>query len=132
MNSNIYVESGYDSSSPGYAEYIADMKKYSPNAPTTGDPAVSGWLAVHMFQWAATHATSMTRSAILAAMNGASAYTTGGLMPPVNYSVPSTVLGGSVPRYFTPYVYLYKYENGSLVQVGQGINGFTGAPVPSS
>ncbi|MBV9660754.1 MAG: ABC transporter substrate-binding protein [Acidimicrobiales bacterium] len=133
VNSNIYIVAEYNYSSPAYQQFLNDKQKYDASYGNHDDEVLRGYLAAKLFAYAAGHAASMTRDGILAEMKSLNAYSTGGLLPPVNYSTPQTEFGGKAPAVYTSWVWLYKYDNGKLDPVGsnQAVDVFTGAFVSS-
>ena len=129
VNSNIYIDTEFNHDSPGYRTFLADVNKYDASYSDRTDEVLRAYFAVKEFAYAAQHAASLTKAGLLAEMNSLSDYTSDGLLPTLNYTVPQTALGGSAPRVFADTIWLDKYQNGQFVPVGNGagINVFTGA-----
>jgi ABC-type branched-subunit amino acid transport system substrate-binding protein len=133
VNNNIYIVAEYNYQAPGYQQFLKDKQTYDPSYPSHNDEVLRGYLAAKMFAYAAEHASSISRSSILSEMKSLTAYSTDGLLPPVNYSTPQTAFGGKAPAVYASWVWLYKYGNGQLTPVGsnQAIDVFTGEAVSS-
>jgi ABC-type branched-subunit amino acid transport system substrate-binding protein len=117
VNQNIYFVDEFDHHSPGYSQFLSEMKKYAPSAPTN-DSTLQSWMSVELFAYAAEHAASITRQGILAEMNSLSNYTIDGLVPGLNFTARQTGFGGAFPRMFNDSVWLERYQNGQEVPVG--------------
>jgi branched-chain amino acid transport system substrate-binding protein len=133
VNNNIYIVGEYNYQAPGYQQFLKDKQTYDSSYPSHNDEVLRGYLAAKMFAYAAEHASSISRQGILSEMRSLTAYTTDGLLPPVNYSTPQTAFGGKAPSVYASWVWLYKYGNGQLTPVGsnQAIDVFTGEAVSS-
>lgn len=130
-NSNLYLVAEYDHQSSGYRTFLSDFQKYSAGYSNHNDEVLGGYYAVKEFAYAASHAPSLTRAAVLGYMNTLNYPGLDGLTPPINYAVPQTAQGGTVPRIFADDVWLLKYtpgQPGTLTPVGSygAINVFTG------
>jgi hypothetical protein len=88
-------------------------------------------LAVKEFAYAASKASSLTRSGVLDAMKSTTAYNSQGLLPPLNYSTPNTAFGGKAPTVYADTDWLWSYDKGKLVAIGngEGVNVFSGTIV---
>jgi branched-chain amino acid transport system substrate-binding protein len=93
----VYAITWFDKSSDGYAEFLADLEEFQPDAEPT-DLETNAWLAVNMFADVASGLDEISRESILEAMSSVSDYDTGGLTPAIDYSEEGTALGGTAPR----------------------------------
>ena len=110
---NVYVVSQYKFSGPWYDTYEAQMGAIGQKGTDNdNNVSLSAWLGVQMLKYAAMQVGSknVTRGSILKAMTATSNFDTGGLTPPLDWTKPSTVLGGSEPNLINPDVVGYKYD----------------------
>jgi ABC-type branched-subunit amino acid transport system substrate-binding protein len=135
LNSNMYGIAWYNYTSPGYQQYLAEMKKYQPAAlKDNPDLMTSAWQSIHMFAQAAekTNAASsgaaLTRSALLNTMNTWSDFNLGDMTPTIDFSKPQSALGGTFSRIVAPYYYPVQYKDGGWVSLNnwQALDLFTG------
>jgi ABC-type branched-subunit amino acid transport system substrate-binding protein len=127
VNSNIYIDTEFNHSSPGYQTFLADVSKYDPSYGNRTDEVLRTYLAVKEFAYAASHAQSQSRSGILNEMKSLT-FNTDGLTPPIDYSTAQTGLGGHAPSVYADTIWLYKFQNGTFAPIGTaGVNVFTGA-----
>jgi ABC-type branched-subunit amino acid transport system substrate-binding protein len=134
---NVYVVSQYKLSGPWYDAYEAQMDAIGQKGTDNDNNiSLSAWLGVQMLKHAVMQVgpKNVTRESILKAMKAASNFDTGGLTPPLDWTKPSTVLGGSEPNLINPDVVGYKYDPASGAFVlytaynsGNFFNYFTGA-----
>lgn len=88
------------------------------------------WVAVQLFKAAALAAQSesgsITRASILAAMNKMSDFQIPGVTPVINFTVPNTAFGGTIPRLFnTTVIFAKANQNGTNTELtGQFVNAF--------
>lgn len=89
----LYLSGAYAYSSPAYQTFLAEMKKYEPNA-QVNDYALSAWVGVHEFADVMSKSTHpLTRAGVLAAFNSASDYSTHGLTPTLDFTKPNPAKG---------------------------------------
>jgi ABC-type branched-subunit amino acid transport system substrate-binding protein len=113
---NLYLVDQYNHQSAGFKQFLADMNKYNKSYKDRNDSVASGWLGVQMLKNAVAHAATVDRAGILNYMKTATV-DINGMTSPLNYSTPSTVLGGSLPRLVNNGIWLGKYVNGKEVPV---------------
>jgi ABC-type branched-subunit amino acid transport system substrate-binding protein len=115
VTSPVSILSVVNRTSKGFADYEADVKKYDPNQ-DSNDASVSAWLAIkYLFTKnvaAALEGKEITRQAVWDTTNSLKAVNTEGLMPPMDWSTPTKLLGGTVTRGFNTTGYAYKYAGG--------------------
>jgi branched-chain amino acid transport system substrate-binding protein len=109
----LYGMSYFDKESPGYAHFLADMRKYQP-AVHPGDLSAIAWLGVETFAKVAATLPAITRQAVWDAMNKQSALSTDGMTPVLNYTEPGKALGGTAPRVIAGLqsIYIDRYQDG--------------------
>jgi branched-chain amino acid transport system substrate-binding protein len=89
------------------------------------------WVGVQLFKAAALAAQSetgsITRASVLAAMNKMTNFQIPGVTPVINFTVPNTSFGGTIPRLFNTTVIFAKVnQNGTNTPVtGQFVNAFS-------
>jgi ABC-type branched-subunit amino acid transport system substrate-binding protein len=108
--------SSFNYQSAGWQHFVSDMAKYGQGVPAWEGPA-SGWLAVQVFYWAATHSGAVTRSDLLKTMQSATNVDTQGMTQPLNFTKKNTALRGSIPNMVNDQFYGYKVVNGNMVSV---------------
>ena len=123
---NIYQNAENNYQSPGYQQFVAACKKYCPDPSDLTGPVIWAWEAAILFRTVADKAPTIDPKAIAAAAAQVTNFTIGDIIPPVNFTKPSTALGGKVPRLFNDTLWLYRFDNGKLLPVGneQGIKAF--------
>ena len=110
---NIYIVSQYKFSGPWYDAYEAQMAAIGQKGTENDNNiSLSAWLGVQMLKYAAMQVgpKNVTRASILKEMRVTSNFDTGGLTPPLDWTKPSTVLGGGEPNLINPDVVAYKYD----------------------
>jgi hypothetical protein len=112
----VYAITWFDKTSDGYADYLSDLEQYQPDVEPS-DLGVNAWLSVNMFAEVAGGLDEVTRASVFAAMNALSGYDTGGLTPPLDFTVEGTALGGAAPRLVpsAQTVFADRYEDGQWV-----------------
>jgi hypothetical protein len=78
------------------------------------------WEAAILFKTVAEKAPAIDAKAIAAAAAQVSNFTIGGIIPEVNFTRPGTALGGKAPHLFNDTLWLFRFQNGQLVPVGNG------------
>jgi ABC-type branched-subunit amino acid transport system substrate-binding protein len=131
VNKDLDVVAEFNYNSPGYQTYLANFKKYAGNYSNHDDEVLRDWLAVKQFAYAASKASSLSRTGVLDAMKSTTAYNSQGLLPALNYSTPNPAFGGKAPTVYDDTVWLWSYDKGKLVAIGngEGVNVFSGTIV---
>jgi ABC-type branched-subunit amino acid transport system substrate-binding protein len=111
-SANAYAVLDFDTNSPGYKSFVAQMNQSAPSA-QKDEYSLNMWLSVQVFnEVAKTVSGTVTRSSLLAALNSDSSVDTQGLTPTLDFSQPSTLLKGSAPHAFDPAVVYGRFVNG--------------------
>jgi branched-chain amino acid transport system substrate-binding protein len=120
---NIYQVAEDNYQSAGYRQFVAACKKYCPDPSDMSGEVIWPWEAAILFRTVADKAPAINARAIAATAARITNFTIGGIIPPVSFSRPGTALGGKVPRLFNDTLWLYRFDNGQLVPVGneQGV-----------
>jgi len=125
VTSPVTILSVVNRTSKGFANYEADVKKYDPDQ-DANDSSVSAWLAVkYLFAKnvaPALEGKEITRQAVWDTSNSLKAVNTDGLMPSMDWSTPTKLLGGMVTRGFNTTGYAYKYTGGDWKLEGQAFS----------
>jgi ABC-type branched-subunit amino acid transport system substrate-binding protein len=117
---NLYFCTSFRRSGPFYDAFVSQWQAAG-NSPSLADEfAINGWLSVTMFAQVARTLPTVTRASVLAAFSKLSNYSTGGMLPPLSYDKPATVLGGKAPRIVNPTMGLAQYQNGTFVPIAGG------------
>lgn len=118
-NDNLYIMTGFERSSAGFAAFVKDLEAYGPGAPQN-DTVAAGYLSVKVFAKVAGGLPTIDRSGVLAAMNALKGFDTEGMTLPLDFTTPGTALGGKAPRLFdnAAVSYAYKYVDGAFTPVG--------------
>ena len=113
---DLYAISWFDKTSEGYADYLADLKEYEPEA-LPGDLDTNAWLSVNIFESVASGLDEVTRENVLAGMNALSGFDTKGLTLSPDFTVEGTALGGAAPRLVPSSLHVFadRYEDGTWV-----------------
>jgi len=124
----VYAISWFDKTSTGYADYLADLKKYQPTV-QPGDLSANAWLSVNLFAKVAAGLDEVTREKVLVGLNAVSGFDTKGMTLPLDYTVKGTALGGAAPRLVPSSLEVFadRYEDGAWLpyeQVQQPITVF--------
>lgn len=124
FNQDIYAAGWFDYASSGYQKYMADMKKFQPNAlDPTNDLTTAGWLNVELFAMASAKAIKsnsngrLTRAGLLSTMNSYTNFNLGGITPTIDFAKTQTALGGNFSRIVNPYYYPWQFKNGKYVSL---------------
>jgi ABC-type branched-subunit amino acid transport system substrate-binding protein len=120
---NAYAILDFNSDSPGYSTFLTQMKQNAPSAQITLY-SLNMWLSVQVFDEIAKTVPNLTRASLLGALNSASAVDTQGLTPTLNFTQPSTILGGSAPRTFNKTVVYSHFANGHYQPISQNGQAF--------
>lgn len=120
---NIYQVAEDNYQSAGYRQFAAACKKYCPDPSNMSGHVIWAWEAAILFRTVAGKAPAIDAKAIAAAAAQVTNFTIGGIIPPVSFTRPSTALGGKAPRLFNDTLWLFRFDNGQLVRVGneQGV-----------
>jgi hypothetical protein len=112
----VYAITWFDKTSEGYGEYLSDMERYEPDVDPS-DLGVNAWLSVNMLAEVAAGLDDVSRSNVFEAMNALSGFDTGGLTPPLDYTVEGTALGGAAPRLVPSALTVFadRYDDGEWV-----------------
>jgi ABC-type branched-subunit amino acid transport system substrate-binding protein len=117
---NLYFYASFRHSGVFYDAFVSQWKAAG-NSPSLADEfAINGWLSVTMFAQVARTLPTVTRASVLHAFSKLSNYTTGGMLPPLSYNKPGTILGGKAPRIINPTMGLAQYQNGAFVPAAGG------------
>jgi branched-chain amino acid transport system substrate-binding protein len=117
---NLYFYTYFNHSGPFYNAFLSQWQAAG-NALTLADEfAINGWLSVTMFAHVARTLPTVTRASVLAAFNKLTNYSTDGLLPPVSFNKPATVLGGTAPRIVNQTMALVQIQNGAFVPAAGG------------
>ena len=113
---DVYAITWFDKTSQGYADFLADMEQYQPDV-EPGDLGANAWLSVNMFAEVVAGLGEISRSGVYEAMNALSGFDTGGMTPPLDYTVASTALGGAAPRLVPSVLTVFadRYDDGEWV-----------------
>ena len=115
------AEDNYQSA--GYQQFVAACKKYCPDPSNMTGHVIWAWEAAILFRTVAGNAPAIDAKGIAAAAAQLTNFTIGGIIPAVNFTRPGTALGGKAPRLFNDTLWLFRFQNGQLVPVGnvQGV-----------
>lgn len=118
-NKDLYVMTGFERTSEGFAQMVKDIGSYDAEAPQT-DTVAAGYLSVKVFAEVAAGLPSVDRASVLGAMNRLKGFSTDGMTLPLDFTTPGTALGGHAPRLFDSAAvsYAYRYENGAFTPYG--------------
>lgn len=87
----ILIGGTYSQSGAGWKQFQAEMKKYEPSA-YVGPVDVNAWMGVHQLATVANKISGpITRASLMTAYNSLKNYSTDGLTPTLNYTVPNPV-----------------------------------------
>lgn len=117
---NIYVTSQDDYQSAGYQQFLAACKQFCPDPSNLTGHVIWAWEAALLFKTVAESATSIDAKGIAAAAAQVTNFTIGNIIPPVNFSTPSTAFGGKAPRLFNDTMWIYEFKDGQLLPLGGG------------
>jgi ABC-type branched-subunit amino acid transport system substrate-binding protein len=116
----IYFYTSFNHSGHFYDDFQSQWQAAG-NAPALADEfAINGWLAVTTFTAVARTLPSVTRASVLAAFGRLRNYSTDGLLPPLSFDKPSTILAGQATRIINPTMGLSQYQNGAFVPYAGG------------
>jgi branched-chain amino acid transport system substrate-binding protein len=117
---NLYFCTSFTRSGPVYKAFLSQWQGAGNPASLADEFAINGWLSVTMFAQVARTLPTITRASVLAAFSKLTNYSTGGMLPPLSYTKPATVLGGKAPRIVNPTMGLAQYQNGTFVPIAGG------------
>jgi ABC-type branched-subunit amino acid transport system substrate-binding protein len=111
----------YNHTAPGFNSFLKGMAKYNSSAPDVNDSALSGWVGimgmVQVLKALHSEGITPTRSAILSYLSHDSKFDVQGLTGGVNFTKPSTLLSGAIPRVFTTSIWMAYAKNGKEVPI---------------
>lgn len=112
----VYGISYFNKTSQGYTDYLADMEEFQPDI-TPSDLSANAWLSVMVFADLAKGLDEVTRANVMAGMAELAGYDTGGMTPPLDFTVAGEALGGAAPRLVpsAQAVFVDRYEDGVWV-----------------
>jgi ABC-type branched-subunit amino acid transport system substrate-binding protein len=119
-------QTAFPEQSPASDEFLADMKKYAPDAPLSFF-SIQAWSSVKLFAAVATQAKATTPEEVLAAFENLSTEADIGTIAPYKVSgVTSPVTGGfqPAPRMFNQKVQLGTMKGGKFVPSGGFVDPF--------
>jgi len=118
----VLAGSVFDHTSPGYAQYQAAAKAINQlGGALDSDQATEAYVAVQLFAQIATQLNgNVSRASVLSTISGMTAFDFKGITPAINFSVPGTFVGGSLPAIRNDAVTLQKYGGGKLTPQGSG------------
>jgi len=118
------------SSAAGVQAYVTEMKSQSPssNLNAFSEMAWASWYA--FYNVASTISGDITAASLTAALGRATAVSTDGMTPPVNFSkaVPWTVAGDNIQRNFSTATVISTAVNGVITQSGATVDASTLIP----
>jgi hypothetical protein len=109
-----------DYQSAGYQQSLAACKQYCPDLSNIGGHVLWAWESALLLRAVAEKAATLDAKGISAAASQVANFTIGNLFPPVSFTQPSTAFGGKAPRLFNDTLYIYQFQNGQLLPVGNG------------
>jgi branched-chain amino acid transport system substrate-binding protein len=115
----VYLAAGLatiDTKSPGMKRYLAELKKYAPEARANAesDTTKGPWLALQVFAAAAKGLTTVDRTTLLDSMNKL-VFDPQGMAPELDFTKENTtVFGGAVPRIFNSSVMYARVKDGKI------------------
>ena len=121
-------QTSFPDQTPASAEFLADMKKYAPDAPLSFF-SIQAWTSVKLFAAVAKQSETYTAGDVLKAFQNLSTpVDIGTIAPYKTVGVTSPITDGFVPapRMFNPEVQLGTMQNGGFVADGGFINPFDG------
>jgi branched-chain amino acid transport system substrate-binding protein len=117
---NIYQDAIDNYQSSGYQQFVTACKQYCPDPNNMTGNVIWAWEAANLFKTVAEQASTIDTKGIAAAVAQVSDFNLGNILPTVNFTVPSTALGGKAPRLFNDTLWMFQFQNGQLVPVGNG------------
>jgi ABC-type branched-subunit amino acid transport system substrate-binding protein len=122
---------------PAWAPFRAALKAIGASDQTAYDGPSGGqttWAAYMAFWNIANSIKDVNSKTFLAAASNATHVETNGLLPPLNFTKKFTGLDNKFPRYFTPYTFLFRWQNAQPKLLGGGPQNMTDVinGVPSS
>jgi hypothetical protein len=103
-----------------YQQFVAQWQAAGNSADVIDDYAINGWLSATMFADVARKTATVTRKSILNAFESLKGYNTDGLLPPISFDKPATVLNGNAPRIVDPTIGLLQVKDGKFVPFANG------------
>ena len=117
---NIYQDAEDNYNSPGWQQFLAACQKYCPDPNNTTGNVIWAWESAVLFKTVAEQASTIDASGISAAIAQVSNFTIGNIIPVIDFTTPGKALGGAAPRLFNDTLWMFQFENGKLVPVGNG------------
>jgi len=105
-----------DIDQPGVKAFTDALKKYG-NGKDSDDFAKQAWVGLQMLDSAAKGLATIDRKSILESLTKMTKFSTGGLTPDIDYTVPGTLLKGTVPRFTNTSVAYAKVEGGVVKSI---------------
>jgi branched-chain amino acid transport system substrate-binding protein len=105
-----------DIDQPGVKAFTDALKKYG-NGKDSDDFAKQAWVGLQMLDAAAKGLPTIDRKSILDSLTKTTKFSTGGLTPDIDYSVPGTLLNNTVPRFTNTSVAYAKVEGGVVKSI---------------
>ena len=105
-----------DIDQPGIKAFTDALKKYG-NGKDSDDFSKQAWVGLQMLDAAAKGLATIDRKSILDSLTKMTKYSTGGLTPDIDYTVPGTLLKGTVPRFTNGSVAYAKVEGGVVKSI---------------
>ena len=125
LANGIYVVTGgiatTDVKAPGVTRYLSEVKKYAPSqmSKANGETVKIPWLGFQAFAAAAKDLPTVDRTGTLSGMNKL-VYDPQGFAPILDFTKPSTALGGQVPRLVNTKVMYAQVKNGKIQALDGG------------
>jgi ABC-type branched-subunit amino acid transport system substrate-binding protein len=118
------------SSAPGVRAYVTEMKSLSPSSKLNAfsEMAWASWYA--FYNVAKTISGDITAASLTAALRTATAVSTDGMTPPINFSkaIPWTVAGDNIQRNFSTATVISTAVDGVITQSGATVDATTLIP----
>jgi ABC-type branched-subunit amino acid transport system substrate-binding protein len=116
----MYVSLWYatdDTDAPGVRQYLDDLEAAG-SLDLSDDLSKLGWVAFELLDQVATGLDTIDRTTVLDALNGTSAFDSGGLTPVLDFTTPGTLLSG--PRFVNDTCVYAQVEDGAIVAISKG------------
>jgi branched-chain amino acid transport system substrate-binding protein len=117
---NIYQDAEDDYNSSGYQQFLAACQKYCPDPNNTTGNVIWAWESAVLLKTVAQQASTLDAKGIAAAIAQVTDFNIGNIIPTINFTVPGKALGGAAPRLFNDTLWMFQFQNGKLVPVGNG------------
>lgn len=103
-----------DSDAVGLQQYLEDLEAHG-GTDLSDDLSKLGWIAFELLDQAATGLETIDRRSILDALNGMSAFDSGGLTPVLDFTTPGTLVSG--PRFVNDTCVYAQVRDGAVVSI---------------